>query len=65
MLKLILFNVVILLMDGALILLFGMDQIASEYAQLGTAMTVVMLLLGNVTFFMLDMVLGKRMVRKK
>lgn len=64
-LKLILFNVVILLMYGALIRLFGMDQIASEYAQLGTAMTVVMLLLGNVTFFMLDMVLGKRMVRKK
>lgn len=64
-LKLVLFNAVILLMYWVLIRLFGMDQIASEYAQLGTVMTAVMLVLGNVTFFMLDMVLGKRFVKRK
>lgn len=63
-LKLVLFNSVILLMYWVLIRLFGMDAIAEEYAVLGTAMTVVMLILGNVTFLMLDKVLGKRLVRK-
>ena len=63
--KLLLFNAVILLMYFCLIRLFGMDQIASEYAELGTVMTVVMLVLGNVTFFLLDKVLGKRPRRRK
>ena len=63
-LKLVLFNSVILLMYWVLIRLFSMDAIAEEYAVLGTAMTVVMLILGNVTFLMLDKVLGKRLVRK-
>ena len=65
LLKLVLFNGVILAMYWLLIHLFGMDQIASEYAELGTVMTAVMLLLGNVTFFMLDKILGRRIVRKK
>lgn len=65
LLKLVLFNSVILLMYWVLIRLFGMDAIAEEYAALGTAMTAVMLILGNVTFLMLDKVLGKRLVRKK
>ena len=60
-----LFNAVILALYWLLIHLFGMDQIASEYAELGTVMTAVMLLLGNVTFFMLDKILGRRIVRKK
>ena len=53
-LKLLLFNAVILVMYWILIHLFGMDQIASEYQELGTVMTVVTLILGNVTFWMLD-----------
>ena len=65
LLKLVLFNGVILAMYWLLIHLFGMDQIASEYAELGTVMTAVLLLLGNVTFFMLDKILGRRIVRKK
>ena len=48
-----------------LIHLFGMDQIASEYAELGAVMTAVMLLLGNVTFFMLDLVLGRRIAKRE
>lgn len=62
--KLVLFNGVILLMYWCLIRLFGMDQIAEEYAQMGTVMTVVTLILGNVVFLMLDKVLGKQLRRK-
>jgi len=53
-LKLLLFNAVILVMYWILIHLFGMDQIASEYQELGMVMTVITLILGNVTFWMLD-----------
>lgn len=54
--KLLLFNTSILLMYWVLIRLFGMAQIAAEYQELGTVMTVIMLILGNVTFFLLDKV---------
>ena len=64
-LKLALFNIVILAMYWVLIWVLGMDQIASDYAQLGAVMTVIMLLLGNVTFWMLDIVLAKPMKKIK
>ena len=54
--KALFFNAVILLMYWVLIHLFGMAQIAAEYQELGTVMTVIMLILGNVTFFLLDKV---------
>lgn len=57
--KLLLFDVCILLMYWLLINLFGMAQVAQEYRELGTVMTAVMLLLGNVTFFLLDKVLSR------
>ena len=57
--KLLLFNVLILAMYGLLIHLFGMARIAAEYQELGTAMTVIMLLLGNLIFFLLDKVLTR------
>ena len=58
-LKLLLFNAAILLMYGFLIHLFGMAQIAAEYQELGTIMTAVMLIMGNVIFFLLDKVLTR------
>ena len=58
-LKLALFNGLILLMYGILIRLLGMDQIAAEYAELGTVMTVVMLIMGNVIFWLLDRILAR------
>lgn len=58
-LKLLIFNGAILLMYWVLIHLFGMDAIAAEYQELGTVMTAVMLILGNVTFFMLDKALTR------
>lgn len=63
-LKLALFNLVIFLMYWVLIHLFGMEAIATEYEELGTVMTIIMLILGNVTFFLLDKVLGKRLVKR-
>ena len=55
-----LFNGSILLMYGLLIGLLGFDQIAGEYAGMGIALTAVMLLLGNVTFFLLDRLLERK-----
>ena len=46
-------------MYWVLIRLFGMAQIAAEYRELGSIMTAVMLILGNVTFFLLDKVLTR------
>ena len=63
--KLLLFNAAIGVMYILLIRLFGMEQIASEYAELGTALTVILLILGNVTFFLLDIVLGRLNLNKK
>ena len=63
-LKLALFNVVILAMYWVMIRILGMDHIASDYAELGMVMTIIMLILGNVTFWMLDIVLGKPMKRR-
>lgn len=61
--KALLFNAVILILYWALMNLLGMDAIAEEFAEAGTVMTIVMILLGNVTFFLLDVVLSKRFRR--
>ena len=63
--KLLLFNIAIGVMYFLLIRLFGMDQIAAEYAQMGTALTALMVVLGNVTFILLDMVLERLDLTKK
>lgn len=59
LIKGILFNGAILLMYGVLIHLFGMAQIASEFSELGVIMLIVMLVVGNVVFFLLDRVLDR------
>ena len=58
-LKLVFFNVLILIMYWLLIRIFGMDQIAAEYAELGKLMTLIMLIMGNVIFFLLDRILTR------
>jgi hypothetical protein len=47
-----------------LIHILGMAQIAAEYEEAGQIMTAIMLVLGNVTFFMLDMILGRKLRRR-
>jgi len=63
--KVLYFNAAILIMYWLLMHIFGMAQIAEEFAELGTVMTLVTLLLGNVTFFLLDWLLGMRLGFRK
>lgn len=62
--KLLLFNGAVLLMYWLLMGVFGMTQLSAEFEELGTAMTMVMLLLGNLVFILLDRLLD-RLPRKK
>lgn len=55
--KALFFNAVILVMYWLLLNVFGLAELVDEFAEMGTVMTVITLLLGNVTFFMLDRLL--------
>lgn len=55
-----LFNGSILIMYWLLMHLLGMAYIAAEFQQMGTVLAVATLLLGNLTFFLLDRVLSLR-----
>lgn len=59
MLKVLLFNAAVLLMYFVLINIVGLQELVDEQKELGVVMTVVTLLLGNFTFFMLDRLLDK------
>lgn len=65
LLKLVFFNLVILLMYWLLINLFGLAQVAQEYRELGIAMTAVTLLMGNMIFYLLDKILGRIAIMEK
>ncbi len=58
--KVLLFNIAVLLMYWALMHIFGMAQVLQEFEEMGTALTVVTLLLGNATFLLLDRLLSVR-----
>jgi len=57
--KLVLFNMLILTMYALLLRVFGMDRIAVEFAEMGQILTAVMLLMGNLIFFLLDFCLSR------
>lgn len=65
--KLLLFNGAILAMYGVLIYVIGLDQISEDYEGLSHVMTVITLILGNITMVMLDVLLGRicRMWKRK
>ena len=65
LLKGLLFNSVILAMYWMLMHWFGMADLAAEFAEMGAILTFIMLLLGNVVFFLLDKLLGMRPKGKK
>lgn len=54
-----LFNGAVITMYAMLIRLFCMAQLAAEFSELGTVMLIVMLLMGNVIFFLMDRVLDR------
>lgn len=53
------FNVAILSMYWLLMNLFGMTALLEEFGEMGTVMTLATLALGNVTFYLLDLVLSR------
>lgn len=63
--KAVLFNAAVLVMYWLLMNLFGMESIAAEFEELGTLMLAVMLVMGNVTFFLADRLLGMKPRRRK
>lgn len=65
LLKLVFFNGVTLGMYALLIHVFGMAELAAELEELGTVLAICTLVLGNLTFFLLDMLLGRRLVLRK
>ncbi len=58
--KLLYFNASVLLLYWLLMNLLGMEQVTAEFSEMGTVMTIVLLVLGNVTFLLLDRVLSTR-----
>lgn len=61
--KLLFFNVSVLLLYRILMALMGAAALGLEFGNLGIWMTAITLILGNVTFFLLDMVLSKFALR--
>ena len=64
-LKLVLFNAVILVLYWTLIRILGLEQITQAYAEMGRVLSAVMVILGNLTFWLLDIVLGKPRRKRK
>ena len=58
-----LFNTVILVTYWVLMHIFGFDQLASEFSEMGIVMVLLLLVLGNITFFLLDKLLEKKFKR--
>lgn len=63
LLKLVYFNLSVLVSYWILISLLGINEIAAEFSGFGRIMMAIMLLLGNITFILTDRVLT--MIRKK
>ena len=63
--KVLFFNVVILVLYWLLMYIFGMTELIEDFEEMGRAMVAVTLLMGNATFFMLDVLLGTELQQKK
>ena len=65
LMKAVFFNGDILLLYWLLLHLMGMNALQQEFAEMGTALILTLLLLGNLVFFMLDFILGRRVQKRK
>ena len=61
--KALVFNAAILLTYGLLIRLFGLGQVVAEFQEMGRILSALMLVLGNVIFFMVDKILSRKFNR--
>ena len=60
-----LFNASVLVMYWLLLRVFGLAQVTEDFEEIGAVMLIVLLILGNVTFFLLDKLLEKRLGKRK
>lgn len=63
--KLLLFNTATVVMYWLLLHLFGMAQLAEEFAQMGYVMLGLTLVMGNVTFLLVDRILDRDLLRRR
>ena len=63
--KALFFNAVILALYWVLMHVFGMAELLAEFEEMGAVMILVTLLMGNATFFLLDMLLGTDLKRRR
>ena len=62
--KALLFNGSVLILYWMLMHLLGFDQIAGEFEEMGIAMMAILLILGNVVFFLTDRLLSRKFWKK-
>jgi len=60
-----LFNGTILLLYWLLLKVIGVERLVTEFSGMGIAMTAVLLVMGNVTFFLVDKLLGRKLKRTR
>ena len=63
--KFLLFNSVIVLLYWLLMHLFGLEQVVRDFEGMGILMVGLLLLMGNLTFFLVDRLLGMKPRRRK
>jgi hypothetical protein len=63
--KITVFNLSIFVMYALLLYLFKLDQVVREFSEFGLVLTLITLLLGNVTLFLLDVLLSRIGRRKR
>ena len=63
--KLVIFNLAITVMYALLIYLFRLEQVVQDFSGFGTVLTVITLVMGNITLFMLDFLLKRMGIRRK
>jgi hypothetical protein len=62
--KLLLFNTAVAVMYWLLLAVFGMTELLAEYREMGTVLLGVALVLGNVTFWLIDRILSGKTIGK-
>ena len=63
--KVLLFNTAVLVLYWLLLHLFGMEALAEEFSQMNGFMVIMLLVLGNVTFGLLDFLLSMKPGRRR
>ena len=61
--KELLFNGTILVLYWLLLHLLGLQQVVQDFDGMGTAMVIVLLVMGNIVFLLLDILLGRKVKR--